>query len=222
MTYIADGSTAGAARFGYTSVAVDDLRPSDYVILGFLRLGPLDEARHGPRSGYDVKRAADLSVRQFWNISPVQVYPGLKRLEAAGLVAGRSDARGRRPRRVYELTPAGEEALREWLRSQEPLTFELRDLGLLKLFFADALETAEALDVVRAIRQRAERSLETLEGESRAGAGISAAKGDRFPMAALELGVAMQRAVRDYCAELEASLERPVRRPRRSRTARSG
>ena len=61
-------------------------------------------------------------------------------LESAGLITGRADPQGRRPRRVFETTQAGEAALRDWLTRDEPMLFELRDTGLLKIFFADALD----------------------------------------------------------------------------------
>src|SRR5919108_6206301 len=106
------------------------LTPSSYVVLGMLGLGA--------RTGYDVRRAVELSARFFWTISPVQIYPELKRLETAGMVEGHDDPRGGRPRRAYQLTDRGHAALEDWLAADEELTYELRDLGMLKLFFADA------------------------------------------------------------------------------------
>jgi len=93
-----------------------ELSPSAYVILGMLRLGPLDAPDHGPRSGYDIQRSVAHSVRYFWNLSPAQIYPELKRLEKAGLAKGRANPRGKRKRHVYELTSAGELELQDWLR----------------------------------------------------------------------------------------------------------
>ncbi len=108
-----------------------------YVVLGMVRLGA--------RSGYEIKRTVELSIRFFWTISQAQIYPSLGLLEEVGYLRGRSQPRGRRPRRVYEITPEGERALVEWLRGPEPIPFELRDIGLVKLFFADALETLDAV-----------------------------------------------------------------------------
>src|SRR5207244_4313752 len=114
-----------------------------YVVLGMLRLGA--------RSGYEIKQAVELSIRFFWTISQAQIYPSLELLERAGLVHGRSEPQGRRPRRVFEITQAGEAALEDWLRSEEPMPFELRDIGLLKLFFADALDRNDALALLVAV-----------------------------------------------------------------------
>jgi DNA-binding PadR family transcriptional regulator len=190
----------------YVSVPMD-LPTSAYVILGMLRLGPLDEARHGPRSGYDIQRSVDVSVRFFWNLSPAQIYPELKRLEKAGLAQGRSEPRGRRKRRVYELTPAGEAELQAWLRRPEPTPFEVRDLALLKLFFADALDTEDALELVRALRSRSELTLDELRTRAMRGAEISQQKGDQFPLAAGILGFRLHELLIKFADDLEAEIK---------------
>lgn len=123
-----------------------------YVVLGMVHLGA--------RSGYEIKRAVENSIRFFWTISQAQIYPSLELLESAGLITGRADPQGRRPRRVFETTQAGEAALRDWLTRDEPMLFELRDTGLLKIFFADALDPAQALTLLQALRQRSEDRVE--------------------------------------------------------------
>jgi PadR family transcriptional regulator, regulatory protein AphA len=173
--------------------------PVTYVILGMLRLGAT--------SGYEIKRAVDMSTRFFWTISPAQIYPTLRALEKEGLVRGRSEPRGRRPRRLYELTPEGEAALVEWLRRDEPIDWELRDAGTLKLFFADALEPAEAVEVVAAIRRRSERFLQRMRGEIRPLAeAVEEHAGRAGPLASLRLGIAVHQAMVDTCRELEREL----------------
>ena len=182
-----------------------DLPSPAYVILGKLEV-------LGRASGYDMKRDADKTLRAFWTISQAQIYPLLARLEKEGLVEGRSEPRGRRRRRVFTLTDAGEEVLREWLRTDESLSYELRDEGMLKLFFADALDREEALALVRRIRARHERMLERVrEMEPR---GIRAAEaGVIFPLHTLRWGFAIHEATLEYCAALEEELEkRPARR----------
>src|SRR5947209_4403689 len=101
-----------------------------YLVLGMVRLGA--------RSGYEIKQAVEISLRFFWTISPAQIYPSLERLEQSGLIQGTSEHLGGRRRRTFTITKMGETVLREWLREQEPMRFELRDIGLVKLFFADA------------------------------------------------------------------------------------
>src|SRR6478735_12241783 len=97
------------------------------VVLGLLAMRPL--------SGYDIKAVVDRSTRFFWAASYGQIYPELRRLESDGLVEGEDVPNGGRQRRVYSLTPAGREALVEWLRGPT-VTIEYRDESLLRLFFA--------------------------------------------------------------------------------------
>jgi PadR family transcriptional regulator, regulatory protein AphA len=119
---------------------MSSLSPTARVILALLKLAPL--------TGYDIKQTTDVSTRYFWRASYGQIYPELRRLEQAGLVRARDEPHGRRPRRVYELTPQGEHALSAWLRSETDL-FELRDEGLLRLFFGDLVSDDQLLGLVR-------------------------------------------------------------------------
>jgi PadR family transcriptional regulator, regulatory protein AphA len=105
-----------------------------------------------PRSGYDVKRAVDRTIRHFWAASYGQIYPELRRLEEAGWIEGSDGSRGARSRRVYSVTAEGHRALLDWLRGRET-RIELRDESLLRLFFADALPADQALGLLEARRE---------------------------------------------------------------------
>jgi PadR family transcriptional regulator, regulatory protein AphA len=115
----------------------------------------------GPRSGYDIKRIVDRSIRHFWAASYGQIYPELARLEAAGWIAGEDAARGGRSRRVFTITPRGAEALQGWLVGFET-RIELRDESLLRLFFADAAPAELGLGLLRARRAGYEAMLAQL------------------------------------------------------------
>jgi DNA-binding PadR family transcriptional regulator len=161
-----------------------------YVVLGMVWLGA--------RSGYEIKRRVEISIRFFWTISQAQIYPSLALLEREGLVRGREDPRGRRRRRVFEITARGERVLKEWLRRAEPIPFELRDTGLLKLFFADALEEPEALELLDAVRRSSEQrvaALRAIEPE----AARARAQGDEHPLLTLEIGIAFHEAIVEVC-----------------------
>jgi DNA-binding PadR family transcriptional regulator len=107
---------------------MSSLSPTARVILGLLSWQP--------RTGYEIKQVTDRSTRFFWGASYGQIYPELRRLEAAGLVESREEPRGRVPRRVYTLTGAGRSAVDAWL-GETVESYEVRDEGLLKLFFGD-------------------------------------------------------------------------------------
>ena len=78
---------------------------------------------HDESSGYDLAKAFDVSVANYWTASPQQLYRELDKMEEAGLVAARHVAQSKRPdKRVFRLTPAGRKALRaHTLRSPKPL-----------------------------------------------------------------------------------------------------
>src|SRR2546425_7117117 len=117
-----------------------ELSKTSYVILGMLKLGR--------RTGYEIKSLVDVSTRFFWVASYGQIYPELARLGELGLVLGEEDRSNGRRRKAYELTAAGERALREWLTSDEPLHIELRHEGALKFFFSDAPSAEEQLALI--------------------------------------------------------------------------
>jgi PadR family transcriptional regulator, regulatory protein AphA len=123
------------------------------VILGMLSFKP--------RSGYDIKTVVDRSTRFFWAASYGQIYPELRRLETEGLIEGEDAPSGGRSRRVYKLTKAGREALREWLFGST-VTIELRDESLLRLFFADVLPREEALMLLEGRKRGHEEFLKVL------------------------------------------------------------
>jgi DNA-binding PadR family transcriptional regulator len=173
------------------------LTPTARVILGVLGLGP--------RTGYDIKKLTDVSTRFFWSASYGQIYPELKRLQAAGLVEADAPA-GARRRRVYRLTTEGRAALEGWLRSDGLLAFEYRDEGLLKLFFCDLLPPADALAHVQRMREQME---EILAHFRRLAAELGADREEdeaAFPYLALDYGIGFQEWVVGWWAALEADL----------------
>lgn len=84
-------------------------------------------------------------------------YSELERLAAAGLLYEEAERRTGRPRHSYVVTPAGEAALRTWLR--EPMN----DPGLLRLYFAGVVGPADVVALAREERGRHERDLERFD-----------------------------------------------------------
>jgi PadR family transcriptional regulator AphA len=183
---------AGAGPAGAAS-----LTASGHVVLGMVGLGA--------RSGYEIKQMVEQSIRFFWTISPVQIYPALEQLEGAGLITGRDEPRGRRRRRVYEITEAGAQTLRQWLLRAAPMPFEIRDIGMVKLFFADALSPREAGELLDAIQRRSAERLATLRGIEPAALDAEA-NGDLYPLLTLRMGIAFHQAMIDVCQDFEAKV----------------
>ncbi len=168
------------------------------VVLGLLALGA--------RSGYDIKATVDRSTRFFWAASYGQIYPELRRLEAAGLIAGEHSPNGARSRRVYELTDAGRRALEEWLVGPST-TIEYRDESLLRLFFADALPRDQALGLLEARRRGHEEYLEVLRAiDARPGSDPD------FVDLVLRWGIDFNEWGRQWCEQQLRRLRRKTRR----------
>jgi PadR family transcriptional regulator AphA len=110
------------------------LTPVSYVVLGMVA--------EGATTSYDMKQKASRSVGYFWNFPHSQLYAEPPRLVVLGLLDEEREAEGRR-RRVYSLTPAGRQALDEWLREPTSEQPQIRDTGLLKLFFGDGMSADE-------------------------------------------------------------------------------
>lgn len=103
------------------------LTPTSYVVLGLLE-------RTGPATPYDLKRASATSVGHLWSVPHTQLYAEPARLAAAGYLDEDREESGRR-RKVYSLTRTGRQALEVWRSTPTGEMTELRDPGLLKLFF---------------------------------------------------------------------------------------
>jgi DNA-binding PadR family transcriptional regulator len=161
----------------------------------------------GAKTGYDIKSLVDVSTRFFWAASYGQIYPELKKLEADGLIAGADADTGGRRRRSYELTPAGREALHDWLTRGQGLHFELRHEGLLRFFFADSMDRGEQIDLLRAIAAEHIAVRNQLRDEIQPGAaGAAKTSGLEFPLHTVAFGIAYQEFIIDWCAQMERRL----------------
>lgn len=153
-----------------------NLTPTSYIVLGLL--SHVDEA-----TPYDLKRMVGASVGNFWNLQHAQLYTEPERLAQAGLLTEDRENGGRRRKR-YAITPAGRATLKEWLGSPTAAMTELRDPGLLQLFFgADPAALAQA-------------QMETHEAQLRSYEELHANCPDDFPagmMLALEAGIGHER-----------------------------
>jgi len=103
------------------------LTPTSYVVLGLVSLA-------GEATPYDLKQMVAGSVGHFWSIPHSQLYAEPARLAAAGYLKEERESGGRR-RKHYSLTQSGRLALERWTAGGTEEGWELRDPGLLKLFF---------------------------------------------------------------------------------------
>jgi PadR family transcriptional regulator AphA len=117
------------------TMSTERLTPTSYLVLGLL-------AREGPSTPYDLERHVRATLGNFWSFPHTLLYTEPPRLAAQGLVTETRETAGRR-RRVFTVTAAGLAALRAWIDRPSAARTELRDPGLLQLFFAD-LASADA------------------------------------------------------------------------------
>ena len=95
-----------------------------------LRFAILATLSAGPRTGYDLTQRFDSTVGHIWHAPHSQIYPELRRMEQAGLVAADEVPRGPRgTKRRYRLTEDGLRELRDQAASM------LCGLKPLKCFF---------------------------------------------------------------------------------------
>jgi PadR family transcriptional regulator AphA len=94
-------------------------------------LGLLDQA--GEATPYELHQMVS-GLSDLWSVPRAQLYREPERLAQAGLLAETREQTGRRRRR-FRLTSAGRKALRQWLDHPATEFTELRDPGLLQLFF---------------------------------------------------------------------------------------
>jgi PadR family transcriptional regulator AphA len=127
-----------------------------YAILGLLSIEPM--------SGYDIRRNLEESLSYFWSESYGQIYPTLRKLEAARLISPVKQAGSdTRRRKLFTLTAAGRERLRTWL-AEPPRPQPPRNELLLKLFFGRQAPPGACAAHLRRLRVQQERLTATLEG----------------------------------------------------------
>jgi len=172
-----------------------ELSATAYVILGMVR--------HEPRSGYEIKAAVDNSTRFFWAASYGQIYPELKRLAEAGLVEPSDASTGDRKRTRYAIAADGEAELKDWLR-RPPETTEMREEGLLKLFFSGMLKPAEAVETLRAMRRQRLGLVERLRALEPEKADLQT--NDPYPLLVLRMGIEFNEWFAGWCERMESEL----------------
>jgi DNA-binding PadR family transcriptional regulator len=103
-----------------------------------------------PLTGYDLVRHFQGTVGFLWSAPQSQIYPELRRMEAAGLVEARVAPRGQRAqKRIYSVTDEGMAELRRWATDFMPLPAH-RDPVHLKAAFFDLAPLDSVREQLRA------------------------------------------------------------------------
>ena len=166
------------------------LTTSSYAILGLLALRPW--------TTYELARQMAVSLRNFWPRAESKLYEEPKKLVAHGLAEVRQEHVGRRPRSVYEITPAGRQALQVWL--DEPGAMAVLEFeSLVKVFFAEQGTKAQLMV-----------TLERIAGEQRRRGAVDAAWAAAY--AAGRTAFPERVAVLSLVGPLQASLNQTILR----------
>lgn len=172
------------------------LSTTSYVVLGMIAL-------RGPSTSYDLKRATGHSVGYFWHFPHAQLYSEPQRLAALGLLHLNAEREGRR-RKTFSITERGRAALRAWLAEPTNEHFEMRDIAELKLFFNEAGEPQNVVNLAREqVKQHEQRIGVYQEMQHRFG--------DRPDVAArmvtLQLGLEMEYAALRFWTALAEEVD---------------
>src|SRR5580765_3184049 len=161
------------------------LTTTSYLVLGCL-------ANQGPCTPYQLKQAVAAGVGYFWSFPHSQLYSEPARLAGLGLVAEQREATGRR-RRIFKITPAGRRELKRWVADPTDDLPEIRDTGLLKLFFGQHVSAPQLASLARSQRAAHEQRLAVYEE-------FAQAAGDAHtgPAATLAFGLAYERAAVEF------------------------
>ncbi len=176
-----------------------ELGAQDQIVLGLI-------ARHGPLTPYELKARLEESVQYFWPIPHAQLYRIPARLAERGLLHEDAEETGRR-RRVFRLTAAGRDALRDWLADPQCPPAETRDPAQLKLFFADLGSPEGVVALARNQATEHRRLLDhyrTLRADIDPGDTVRAQSRSRI----IELGIGHEQAYVDFWTELAENPDR--------------
>jgi DNA-binding PadR family transcriptional regulator len=183
--------------------------------LGYTLLALLS---HGPSTGYDLSLASKKIIRIFPEVNVSQFYPELYQMEADGLIAYEQVEHIERPalpnKKIYSLTEAGQQRLRDWLYQPVKVT-PLRDELLIKAYAIWLIDSPrQAANLFREHAELHQVQLDRyLEQEkmllTEHGAALEAIHSPHFShYATLKFGISYERAYVEWCEWLVGRLDR--------------
>ncbi|MES4901986.1 MULTISPECIES: PadR family transcriptional regulator [unclassified Streptomyces] len=177
-----------------------------------LRHAVLAALLDGEYSGYQLSKAFDVGVANFWHALPQQLYAELTKLEREGLVAGREVVQETRPnKRLFHVTDAGRAELEEFTAAVSKPSF-IRDDLLVKVQVADRIGTASVIGQLEERASAADAKIELLGNLLRQMRGDAdeedfLRRGTRIgPYLTCLRGLAFEQGHRDWCLRIATVL----------------
>jgi PadR family transcriptional regulator, regulatory protein AphA len=169
------------------------LTPTSYVVLGIV-------AHLQPVTSYAMKQFVAQSIGYFWPFPHSQLYAEPARLLGGGLLEEDVEAGGRKRRR-YTITDTGRAALARWLRQPTSEPTEIRDLGMLKLFFGAVATEDDRRSLATEQARAHEARRDDYDALRHKIAGIATP----WQLETLELGMRFERAAAAFWRELSVA-----------------
>jgi len=176
-------------------VSTPRLSHTSYLVLGLV-------AGLGPATPYELKQMVNASLGYFWPFPHSQLYSEPDRLTELGLLEVDQEDEGRRRKR-YSITESGRAALKTWLHDPEAGRAEVKEPGLLKLFFG---ALADGEDMTRLAQARVKLYAAELARYEAIEKDIADEADMRYPYATLRLGIAWAKACLTFWEEIAERL----------------
>ena len=180
-----------------------------HAILGFLR--------RQPQTGYALKNEQfDKSVAYFWPADQTQIYKTLDKLVEQDFATSEIEVQSDRPnRKVYSISKKGKEELKRWLSEPlEPSTY--RDPLLVQLFFSDAVDASDMVEVLESAKLTHEKQLSVLKSIRVPSVAKCATREQLGGRLTLELGLQYQQMYIDWLDQAISAIRAMERKTSRA------
>jgi DNA-binding PadR family transcriptional regulator len=165
----------------------NEVRTLKYAILGLLSREPM--------TGYDLSKEFSHGLLRYWNSTPSQIYPELKKLVDEALVVFDVVSQGKLEKKLYTLTRAGQDEFLCWLTRDEPMELNTKDVFKLRLYFSGSMSDANLLTQLESqLKVRRERYAIRLEKSYDEIDPTLLSRADRGDYLALELTIYREQA----------------------------
>lgn len=172
-----------------------------------------------PDTGYGMGRLLHNQLNHLWNARLQQIYGELAKLESEGLVVSESFALPNRPaKKVYTLTPPGNDALDHWL-IQPPTSAPPKNNLLVRLYCLDRIPKEVILQRLKEQQEMNEDKVHKLR-DSLADAEQAHPK-ELGRLLTLEAAISHGDAEATWCAKAISTIERTELTPSSKRRAAS-